>query len=35
MFQLELLTRRDWALVAIFAALIALVLGAGVHWLAN
>jgi hypothetical protein len=35
MFQYELLTKRDWVLVVILAALIALFLVGGVYWLAN
>jgi hypothetical protein len=35
MFQFELLTKRDWVLVVILAALIALFLASGVYWLAN
>jgi hypothetical protein len=32
MFQFELLTKRDWVLVVIFGALVALFLLGGVYW---
>jgi hypothetical protein len=35
MFQFELLTKRDWALVAMTVALMALIAGVWVHWLVN
>lgn len=35
MFQFELLTKRDWALVVILAVLIALALGGGIYLLGD
>jgi len=34
MFQFELLTKRDWAVVLVFAVLLVLVFGGGLYWLA-
>jgi hypothetical protein len=33
MFEYELLTKRDWALVVAVSALVALILSCGVYWL--
>ena len=35
MFQFELLTKRDWVLVVIFAVLISLFLAGYLYWLIN
>jgi hypothetical protein len=35
MFQFELLTKRDWALVVAIAALMVLVMGGGLYWLTD
>jgi hypothetical protein len=35
MFEFELLTKRDWVLVVIFAVLIALFLAGCIYWLIN
>ena len=32
MFQFELLTKRDWALVVVFTVALALSLGGGFYW---
>jgi hypothetical protein len=32
MFQFELLTKRDWALVLVFTVALALVLGGAFYW---
>jgi hypothetical protein len=35
MFQFELLTKRDWVLVAAAAALMILILVGGLYWLTH
>ena len=35
MFEFGLLTKRDWALVAVLVVVGVLVTGFGVHWLVN
>ena len=35
MFQFELLTKRDWALVAAATAVIVLILGGGLYFLSS
>jgi hypothetical protein len=32
MFQFELLTKRDWAVVVVFTVALALILGAAFYW---
>jgi hypothetical protein len=32
MFQFELLTKRDWALVGVFTGALALILGGAFYW---
>jgi hypothetical protein len=32
MFQFELLTKRDWALVVVFTVALALILGGACYW---
>ena len=34
-FQFELLTKRDWALVVLAAALMAVILGGGLYWMTS
>ena len=35
MFQFELLTKRDWALVVLAAALMTVLLGGGLYWMGS
>jgi hypothetical protein len=35
MFELELLTKRDWALVAVFSAGGSVLVGSWLYWLAT
>ena len=33
MFDFELLTKRDWALILLVAALMVVILGGGLYWI--